>query len=65
MAAEGQAVLSVEGEILHTHQGLAPVLQEECWQGLRYGGVPFPGELAEINVSFSFSEECNLSYLCH
>ena len=63
MATEGQAVLPVEGEILHTHQGLTAVLQEECREGIRYGGVLIQGELAVLNVSFSFYEECVYSLL--
>ena len=63
MATEGQAVLPVEGEILHTHQGLTAVLQEECRKGLRYGGVLIQGELTVLNVSFSFYEECVYSLL--
>ena len=54
MAAEGQSVLPVEGEILHTHQGLTALLQEDCREGLRYGGVPIPGELAVINTYVLF-----------
>ena len=48
MAAEGQAVLAVEGEILHTHQGLAAVLQEDGGEGVTYGGLHIQGQLAML-----------------
>ena len=44
MATEGQAVLSLEGEILHTHQGFTTRIQENYKQDLRDGGVHIQGE---------------------
>ena len=44
MATEGQAVLSLEGEILHSHQGFTARIQENYKQDLRDGGVHIQGE---------------------
>ena len=45
VAPEGQALLQVEGEVLHPDQGLLPLLQEGLLKALRDGRIPVQGEL--------------------